>query len=178
MVTAPVSSSPVTFPTPGITMSATSTFNGGTSALGTNFTIIGSPIGGINSRGLRLEQTPVANGGQVVRFTFSKQVRNISFTITDIDNVTNSWSDRIVINTTPFTSSIPSGGKVVGSGTSADPFRSSDTNTNYANSSNLGNVTINIAGPLFFFELQFNCATAASGGQNQLINISPISYCR
>lgn len=183
-----------TLGTPGTTFSSAtvagvtitlnpSTFYGGTTALGTNRTIIASPIGGIATQGVQFEQTPINGGGQNISFTFSRAVYNVSFTIADIDTVTGNWSDRvIVVSPSTFTYSMPTGSTVIGAGTSTGtttttgPFRNSNNNLNYSNSQNGGNVTITFPGPLTTFQMKFQCDTI-SGGSNQLIKISPIGFC-
>lgn len=167
----------------GITMTLSpSTFYGGSAARATNRTIIGSPIGGITTKGLRLEQDAVTNGGQQISLSFSQAVYDVDFVITDIDNQTGSWTDRITIITpTTYTYSIPTGSTVIGAGTASGtttttgPFRNSQTNLNYNNSQPGGNVQLNFPGPLTTITIQFWCAGQQSS--NQLINFSAISFC-
>lgn len=167
-----------------------STFFGGTTARSTNRTIIASPIGGLNTQGIQFEQTPINGGGQNISFSFSTSVYNVSFTITDIDDLNGNWSDRItIVSPTNYTYSIPTSfvgggpaGSIIGAGTASGtttttgPFRNSNTNNNYSNSQNNGNVTLNFPGPLTNISLKFSCA-ALSGGTNQLIKISPMAFC-
>lgn len=167
-----------------------SSFFGGSAARSTNRTIIASPIGGYASRGLQLEQDAVTNGGQDVALNFSKTVYSVSFTITDIDNLNNGWSDRVAI-TSPatYTFSVPTTfvgggptGAVIGNGKNVSPtsnavgpFRNSNTNFNYSNSQNNGNVTLSFPGPLTSIGLRFSCVSQQ--GSNQLIKFSNISFC-
>lgn len=168
----------------GTTVTLSTSFFGGSAALGTNRTIIAGPQGGIAGNALRLEQDPTNNGGQRVRFTFSQEVFNVSFTITDIDNSSSgNWSDRIIVRSpAAFTYSIPSGGRVIGNGAATGstnttgPFRNRDANINLPNTSNEGNVTLGWVGGLTFVEFDFACSTP-SGGTNQLINITNINFC-
>lgn len=161
----------------GTTVALSSTFSGGTAALGTNRTIVAAPQGGINQKALRFEQTPISNGRQTVTFTFSAPVKSVSFSFFDIDNLTGNWSDRIVILTTPFGYAIPATSTITGNGTAATPFQNSQSNANLPNTSGAGNVTVSLAGPLSAFSFTFGCG-AVAGGQNQLINIGDISFCR
>jgi hypothetical protein len=166
----------------GVTMTLSpSTFFGGSAARGTNRTIIASPIGGISSKGLRLEQDAVANGGQEISLTFSQAVYNVSFVITDIDTSNGNWSDRITIVTpTVYSYSVPTGSTVIGAGTATGnttttgPFRNTQ-NFNYLNPSNGGNVEVTFPGPVTTFTMRFSCASQESS--NQLINLSNISFC-
>jgi hypothetical protein len=170
----------------GVTVSLSSSFFGGAAARSTNRTIRDAPIGGIASKGIRFEQTPNNGGGQLITFTFSEDVFNVSFTITDIDNFSSGgdgWSDRIVVlNPTNYTRSIPAGGTIIGAGTATGttsttgPFRNSISNLNLPNSDNRGNVTVTFPGPLTQFQLQFRCVNP-DDGTNQLINVTSISFC-
>ena len=167
----------------GITMTLEpSVFYGGSAARATNRTIIGSPVGGITSKGLRFEQDAVTGGGQEITLTFSQAVYNVTFFITDIDNLTGGWTDRIIIlNPTNYTYTVPTGSNVIGAGTATGtttttgPFRNSNTNNNYPNSSGAGNVLIDFPGPLTEFKMRFQCAGQQSS--NQLINLGNISFC-
>jgi hypothetical protein len=166
----------------GITMTlGPSAFYGGSAARATNRTIIASPIGGIDSRGLRLEQDAVTGGGQEISLTFSQAVYNVSFVVTDIDTLNNGWSDRIIVVTpTVYSYAAPPGSTVIGNGTASGttsttgPFRNTES-FNYLNPSNGGNVTLTFPGPLTTFTMRFQCASQQ--GSNQLINLSNISFC-
>ena len=160
-----------------------STFYGGSSALGTNRTIRSGPQGGVPGNALRLEQTPVNGGGQIVTFTFSQQVFNVTFTVTDLDNVAGNWSDRLVVlDPATFTGSAPAGSTVIGAGTASGnqsttgPYRNSQADNNIPNTSNAGNIRLTFPGPLTQVQLRYVCASP-SGGQNQLVNITNIGFC-
>lgn len=166
----------------GVTMTLSpSTFFGGSAARSTNRTIIGSPIGGISSKGLRLEQDAVTNGGQEISLTFSQAVYNVSFIITDIDRLDGAWNDRVsIVAPTVFSYSIPSGSTVIGAGTATGtgttngPFRNPNS-LNYNNSQNGGNVLVTFPGPVTVITVRFACGNQESS--NQLINLSNISFC-
>lgn len=74
---------------------------------------------------LELQLVQNLNQGDYVTLTitFTQPVENLSFKIHDIDRVTNQWYDEVVVGPTGFTAT-PST-NVIGSGTSADPFRNS-----------------------------------------------------
>jgi hypothetical protein len=158
-----------------ITLSASS-FYGGSGPRSTNRTIIASPIGGISSRGLRLEQDAVNGGGQTISLTFSKTVWAVSFTITDVDSSNGAWTDRVSFDTpTAVGYSFPAGSTVTGAGTGSTPFRQQNNNSSYTNSSPGGNVQVSFTGPLTTITLRFACGNQQ--GSNQLINFSNISFC-
>ena len=168
----------------GTTMTLSpSVFSGGTAALGTNRTIVASPQGGVATKALRFEQTPVNNGGQLITLSFSQTVYSVTFTITDIDNLDGSWSDRIVINApTTFTVTKPAGSTVIGAGTASGastttgPLRNSNADNNFPNTSAGGNAILSFPGPLTSLSFRFSCANE-DGGQNQLINVTNMSFC-
>jgi hypothetical protein len=178
----------------------------GTTALAGNFDVVDSPHGGITGKSLLLEQRPVPNtdapggggsdglGGQTVTITFSTTVRNISFTITDIDN-TNNWSDRITTITAPTSTAL--GGNVIGIGATGNgtggfntndqnggsnaatgAFRNDTADDNLPNSSNLGNLTLNYAGPIAAVSFRYWCGGVGAGANssNQLIRLGNIGF--
>jgi hypothetical protein len=156
---------------------AAASFNG-TSALAGNRTVVAGPQGGINQRFYRLNQNAVTNAYQTLTINFSYAVYNVSFTITDIDNQNNAWTDRVGFTPAPTSFSTPgygSGARVLGGGTLANPFYNAANNTNLDNNSNRGNVTVTWAGPVTSIALRFWCA--GEDGSNQLINIGDISFC-
>ena len=177
----------------------------GTTALAGNFDVVASPHGGITGKSLLLEQRPVPNtdapgggandglGGQTITITFSTTVRNISFTLTDIDNTEN-WSDRITTITAP--TSYVRGGNVIGIGatgngtggtttdqnggnnTETGAFRNNTNDDNLPNTSNLGNLTLNYAGPIAAVSFRYWCGAVGAGinDSNQLIRIGNIGF--
>ncbi len=186
-------SSPFTSTTvSGVTVSFSGSFYGGSAARSTNRTIVAGPQGGMSGSFLRLEQDAVTNGGQTATFTFSAPVQNLSFIITDIDNQSGSWSDRITVTTSGFGYTIPSGSTVIGVGdtgngtggttndgnggsnTGTGAFRNSQNSNNLPSTSNQGNVQLSHVGPITSFSFQFWCG--AYQGSNQLINISNLTF--
>ncbi|MCU1496993.1 MAG: hypothetical protein JWM47_946 [Acidimicrobiales bacterium] len=160
-----------------------SSFFGGTTALASNGTIRVGPQGGVPGQALHFEQKPVNNGGQLITLGFSQTVYSVSFTITDIDNLNNAWSDRIVvISPTNFTFTKPATSTVIGAGTATGTttttgmFRNSQASNNISNASDAGNVTLTFPGPLTEFGFEFRSANPA-GGANQLINLTNIGFC-
>lgn len=163
-----------------------------TSATGSNRQIVPSPHGGITGRSLQIEQNAVEDAGQNTTFSFRQDatatpalVKNIQFTITDIDTSNGSWSDRVAITGAAFTV-VSKGNLLYGRGENtnsysnnnatnraAGPFRS-NTSNNLANSDGRGNATINIAGPVSSFTIKFWSAEQESS--NQLIKISNITF--
>jgi hypothetical protein len=162
----------------GCTISFAAASFTGTSALAGNRTVVSGPQGGIDQRFYRLNQNAITNAYQTLTISFSYPVYNVSFTITDIDNLDNNWSDRVGFTPAPTSFATPgytSGARVLGGGTLANPFYNANGNSNLANTSNRGNVTVSWSGPITSIALRFWCA--AEDGSNQLINISDITFC-
>ena len=167
----------------GVLVTLNTTTLAGTTILASNRTIRASPNGSFAQKALQFQQLPNAVGvGQVITFTFDAPVSNLSFTIYDIDNLFGGWGDRIEIIGAGYTSSIPGSftpatptGNVIGTGTAANLFRGSNTNANWDDNSNRGNVTISYAGPITLFGFRYTNA-ANTGGGNMRIGISDISW--
>jgi hypothetical protein len=159
----------------GITVTLTVAALPGTTLAPTNRTIVAGPSGGIAGRALFFGQNSNANNvGQTVTFSFSSPVENISFTVTDMDNVTNGWADRLRINTAGYTFAFAGTTLMTGVGSVADPFRNTNNNLNLANTDARGNVTITYAGPISSFSFQYYNASAT--GTSQLIRVTDITF--
>jgi len=111
----------------GITISLTTVKLGDVDFKSDNGKVKDTEIGGQPKQHvLMLEMKPKELlAGQLVTFTFSQPVINVTMPIYDIDNKKNQWSDRVVPST-PFTFAVPAGSTVIGTGTGADPFRNGD----------------------------------------------------
>ena len=162
----------------GVTVTLSVVALSGTTLLATNRTVRAASNGSVNQKALQFQQDPDAVGiGQTIAFSFSKSVRNVSFTLYDIDNTTgNGWGDRVQVNTSGYTFSIPSDGTVTGNGGSGNnQFRNTQTNNNLGDASDQGNVTLTYAGPISSFQFTYRNA-ANTGGPNMRIAISDISF--
>ena len=158
------------------------TTNGGTND---NFTIQ-SQVGGLGTYGLVMAQrptldtptAPLAASGHY-KYTFSKPVSRLTFTLTDIDSATGDFIDSVVL-TPGFTFSIPSTSLVQGRGTTAEPFRPSSANAPADNTNSAaGNVTITYPGPISTFTIDYrNAATsfATNVDQDQVVTIANFAF--
>lgn len=197
----------IVVPGTGVTVTISSTVVG-TTAMARNFQVQNSPHGGITGKSLMFEQFPFPNtnapgggvtgdGGQTITISFSTTVRNIQFTLTDIDNQANSWSDRLTFNggtLTPPTSYIR-GASVIGvgatgngsGGTTTDgnggsnaatgAFRNSNSDNNLSDTSGAGNLTVTYAGPTDTVRFRYWCGgVGAEEDSNQRINLSNITF--
>ncbi|SEB67153.1 hypothetical protein SAMN04489844_0810 [Nocardioides exalbidus] len=136
--------------------------------------------GGVNPA-LRFYPTNGVDGSSItVTLTFSRAVKNLSFTILDIDNANNgngstAWRDRIAVTGTP--SSVSVGSRIQGAGTENSPYRSSGT-TQIDNSDPDGNVTLTWNGPLTSVTYRYFQIGAPTGTPHTgLSNISFTTIC-
>jgi hypothetical protein len=160
----------------GVTVSLSVAALPGTTLLATNRTVRAAPNGSFNQRALQFQQLPNNVGiGQTITFTFSRSVRNVTFSLYDIDNLTGGWGDRIQMVTSGYTSTAPSGSTVIGDGTAGSPFRNSQSNNNLADTSNQGNLDLTYAGPISSFAFVYRNGTN-TGGSNMRIGLSDIRF--
>ena len=130
----------------GTTISLTTVMVGDVEFKGDNGKVKDKEIGGQPKQHvLMLEMKPKELlAGQIVTFTFSQPVINVTVPIFDIDNKKNQFNDRVVPSGA-FTSSLPAGSTVIGTGTAADPFRNSDPDE-VKKDEPFGNLVLNWAG--------------------------------
>lgn len=135
---------------------------------GPNGTISTFNVGGTNQVGYYLRQQVGPNGAtapttadyQTIQVTFSEVVRNLRFSITDIDRV---WApgaydfiDGVSLtSSSPFTSRAPSGSTVTGAGTSSSPWRNSQDG-NKSEDGPGGQIDITFAQPVQSFTLRYD----------------------
>jgi hypothetical protein len=149
-----------------------------------NLTVRAAPNGGLGGqKALQLVIRPDTTAvGETVTMSFSRPVQNLSFTVYDIDNRNAGWGDRVFFDIAPTTVSFtnpawtPTTSNITGAGTAANPLRSTSPNTNFADTSSLGNATVTFAGPITSLRLTLANAVNA-GGRNERVGIGPISYC-
>jgi hypothetical protein len=160
------------------TVSITAVAAPGTTLFASNRQVTDGPAGGVNQKYLRFEMTPNATGrSQTITITFSNPVTNLSFSLFDIDAVTNAWRDEVFINSNAgYTWNIPAGSSVTkGTGGNINRFRNSNTNNNTPETDNDGNLGLGHPGPLTTFTITYTNGNQ-SGGQNQWIGLSDISF--
>ena len=149
-----------------------------------NFTIL-SPVGGLGTAGIVMAQRPTVDTPTAplaakgnYKFTFTRPVSNLSFTLTDIDSASGDFLDAVEL-TPGFTWSNRASG-LTGVGTAANPFKQTTPDVNADNSNgSAGNVTITYAGPLSTFTISYGnqAATFAAGvDQDQVVTITNIAF--
>jgi hypothetical protein len=212
----------IVVPGSGVTVTISSTIVG-TTAMARNFQVqdpldLVPPIqhGGITGKSLMFEQRPVPNtdapgggigsdglGGQTITIAFSTTVRNIQFTITDIDNQDPfgfnqvRWSDRLTLITPP--TGVPVvGADIIGIGATGNgtggisgdggggnnagtgAFRNANDDNNLTDGNGAGNITLTYAGPIDSVSFRYWCGGVGSSSSpntsNQRINLSNITF--
>lgn len=145
----------------------------------TNQAVLPPQQGGTGTQYLRYIMSPEnTGGGQAIKFTFDLPVRNVVFTILDLDNQLNpggfGWSDRVEVHTAPFTATPGAGAVFTGDGSYANPYANVLPTTALANST-LGNLRLRFPGPLTTIDLRYVNGSITGGG-NQLIGISDVTF--
>ena len=106
------------------------------------------------------------------RLTFSRNVSDLSFLVTDLDN-TGTHDERLAVLGPAFTRSVPLGSDCVGAGTVTNPIRNAVPGDPDPVDGFAGNVRIGIAGPTTSFTLQFWTAELfPSNSNNWLTDMS------
>lgn len=134
-----------------------------------NLRVAGTNIGGSGRPGLQFQQHPTATNRtnpsndavpqrtarQEVKFTFSRAVVDLRFSISDIDGTVGDFLDRVEL-TTGFTYTY-NATYVAGAGTLASPFRPTAAfeNFNAADTASTNNVAIRYAGPITTFTMTY-----------------------
>jgi hypothetical protein len=117
-----------------------------------------------------------SNTSQTVTLTFSKPVRNLQFSLLDVDSAlskrSTAYEDLVIINTAGWTGTKHS--NVTGSGTAAAPYRAVNTNSPVDGSSNASNVDLSWAGPLSSISFTYKQDGSVDG--DPFIGISDLSF--
>jgi hypothetical protein len=142
-----------------------------------------NPVGNTGKPGLGLIQAvtrrmdraaPGRSARGAYAFSFTKPVRNLVLTFTDIDRTAGDFLDRVELGG-PWTE-VSRGSGVSGSGTQASPWTGGAAYSD--SSSGAGNVTVRFAGPLTNFTLTYwNAETSWSGvDRNQAVFVTDVSF--
>lgn len=135
---------------------------GGSSASTNHLTLHQSPINNAN------KSNNLTNANRTItRFSFSRTVASLGFTLRDIDATTNDFWDAIALvglGSTTVTGTATDPASVIGAGTTANPWRGATAGTRIEGNQNNGNVVVsmtNVTG----FDLYYWNITSASSGQ-------------
>jgi hypothetical protein len=179
---------------PSIMLTATSTWIGSMARESEHFQSIAN-AGGLNVPGLRMHQergtrdvgTAQYNHRGVFKYTFTRPVKDLTFTITDVDlfrQSTNSgrqWDDRVALSSPSSTFSVLSRGNNIASnwtGVSESAAFRVTANDNLTNGEGAGNVRVRWAAPVSEFTIDFwnGFSNADASDRSQLIFISQMSF--
>jgi hypothetical protein len=117
------------------------------------------------------------NTSQQVTITFSKPVRNVSFSLLDVDSQTGSFGSQAYEDLVTIVTAGWSGTKhanIVGDGTPAHPYRAKNADSPVAGSSPDSNVDLGFAGPLTSISFIYGQDGKVNG--DPFIGISDISF--
>lgn len=162
-------------------------------------------VGGIGQVGYGLMQrvgqdgltAPTAADYQTVTLTLPEPLHDLSFSITDIDRTwstgtgqreTRDFFDAVALTSpTPYTAVAPSGSNVIGSGTTADPWRSS-LDQNFDADKPGGQIDITFTAPVTTFTIRYwnyayslygsNIAKAPTTDNNQAVFLTRFQFAR
>jgi hypothetical protein len=117
-----------------------------------------------------------SNTSQTITLTFSKAVRNVQFSLLDVDSASSrretSYEDLVIINTAGWTGTKHS--NVTGSGTTSAPYRAVNTDSPVDGSSNASNVDLAWAGPISSISFTYKQDGSVDG--DPFIGISDIAF--
>lgn len=167
---------------PGLTV--TIGVSGDTTAAN-NALVTSTTTGGL-SKVLRFYDVENKNAtSQTVTITFSKSVRNVQFSLLDVDsqitsdrrgNQDNLYQDQVQI-TAPSSWAGTKHANVVGNGTAASPYKAKNTNSPVDGSSADSNVDLAFVGPLTTVQFKYSQGASVDGGPFIGISDLVFQYC-
>lgn len=168
---------PTVMTIPGVTPTLTATFavtyGGAATPSATSGTVVAGPQGGSTDQYYRVEfANPEPNNEATITITFNRAVRDVNFTILDIDATNGGYRDSIVVNTPGFTAT--PGSRVQGAGTTASPFQMNTPFANIPPEQSTGNLRLNWAGPLTSVSYRYFQPNTAATSQNMRVGMSGI----
>jgi hypothetical protein len=150
----------------------TMSYSGDVSAANNATVYTAGQTGGVSNALRFWDQNNKANTAQTVTIQFDKTVTNVSLTLLDVDSATNSFYDQVAVTPAGFTA--VKGSQVIGTGTAADPFNGSTTNTAVAGTSTNGNVQLTWAAGLTQITFTYSQGGTATG--SPFIGISNMAF--
>lgn len=151
-----------------------------------NLAVTAGQIGGTGQVGLALHQAittprgdtqPQRSARQVVTFSFSEPVRNLQFTLTDIDSTEDDFIDRIELSPTATVAPVTTW--VTGLGTQASALRPTNDDRSVPDTSADGNARVTYAGPLSSFTMTYwNATTTRARGvdPDQVVGFTDFAF--
>jgi hypothetical protein len=160
----------------GTGVTVTVSLSGATGA-DNNGHVTSTSTGGLSKVMRFYDQNNVNNTSQTVTLTFSKPVQNLSFSLLDVDSAQQrgqqaGYEDLVVVNTAGFTATKHT--NIIGSGTTAAPYRAKNTNSPVAGSSADSNIDLGWTGPIS--SVSFTYGQDGSVDGDPFIGISDIAF--
>lgn len=144
----------------------------GASSAADNAEVTSTVTGGM-SKVLRFYDLSVDNTSQTIKFTFSKVVRGLAFTLSDIDK--NSWEDIVVINTAGYT--YTRGSALQGTGSAGAPFQAANgQNSGVPGSSPNGNVNLTWAGDVTQVSFTYSQGNVNGNATGPFIGVGDLAF--
>jgi hypothetical protein len=164
----------------GVTITRSLAYGGGATPNPSSGFVLAGPQGGIVGNALAIAMgatgTPVATGNSaVLTLSFDTAIKDLSFTLTDIDRVQAGWRDQVSV-TPGFTLVGTLGSNInVGNGSAGTPW-SSTNNVNLPGTNSTGNVAVRYAGPISTVSITYTNG-ADAGANSMAIFLSDVSFC-
>lgn len=150
---------------------------GGSPATTSHLTLHQSPINNAN------KSNSLTNANRsITRFSFSRPVANLGFTLRDIDSTANDFWDAIAIVATASTSSgTPvNSATVIGTGATGSPWRAASANLAADGTSTAGNVTVNMtnvsAFDVYYWNITADSSSRIDGDQKVFFSSFDVTY--
>jgi hypothetical protein len=164
----------------GVTITRSLTYAGGATPNPASGTVLAGPRGNVTGNAFAIAMgatgAPVATGNSAtLTLTFSTAIKDLTYTLMDIDRVANSWRDQVSL-TAGFSVVGTLGTNInVGSGAAGTPWSSTNSN-NLGNTDATGNVTVRYAGPISSVSIIYSNGADVSA-TSMAIFLSDVSFC-
>jgi hypothetical protein len=109
-----------------------------------------------------------------ITLTLARPVRNLTFTITNIDKTAGQWVDQVVASPTAF-GVLSRGSNVVGTGTTADPF-TGQADLAVTSKDPSGDVTVTWPGQVQQVTVSYTAGIAQTSKTTQYVGVGGFSY--
>ena len=119
-------------------------------------------LGDLRVDGLQLQQNG-SPAGQVVTFTFSRPITDLSFTVADLDSMSSGYKDAVTISPTP--TAVVNNGAAQGNGTAASPLQAINQSAQVNSDVVANRSSVKLAGPLTTFTLTFSSTRGTTAQQ-------------
>lgn len=161
---------PVAGASPATTATFTATYAAQQPQTGRTGRVAAGPQGGVAQNYFVVElRPPRANDSVSIRVVFSRPVSNVEFSLLDIDGASPGYQDSVRVLTPGYTSQAAP--RVIGDGTTANPFRQSTPLSGVPSASPDGNLRLNWAGTVSEIEFVYFQPNVATQSANMVIGL-------